>query len=133
MLPSPEAQAGVVPPYRARVLRVLVRPGERVTKGQALVEVVMPEVSAAAGAYAAASTRVNAYRRRKAQLDALKADGLVRLVDVLEAETKLAEALADQQSAAATLPRLPRSNLPRLPESCPAARRCPCAAQSAGP
>lgn len=103
VLPSPEAQAGVVPPYRARVLRVLVRPGERVTKGQALVEVVMPEVSAAAGAYAAASTRVDAYRRRKAQLDALKADGLVRLVDVLEAETKLAEALADQQSAAATL------------------------------
>lgn len=103
VLPSPEAQAGVVPPYRARVVKVLVRPGERVTKGQPLVEVVMPEVSAAAGAYAAASTRVDAYGRRKAQLDALKADGLVRLVDVLEAETKLAEARADQQSAAATL------------------------------
>jgi membrane fusion protein, heavy metal efflux system len=103
VLGSPEAQAGVVPPYRARVLRVLVRPGENVTKGQPLVEVVMPEVSAAAGAYAAASTRMDAYGRRKAQLEALKADGLVRLVDVLEAETKLAEALADQQSAAATL------------------------------
>lgn len=103
VLPSPEGQAGVVPPYRARVVRVLVRPGERVAKGQPLVEVVMPEVSTAAGAYAAASTRVDAYGRRKAQLDALKADGLVRLVDVLEAETKLAEARADQQSATATL------------------------------
>jgi len=103
VLPSPEAQAGVVPPYRARVQRVLVRPGERVTKGQPLIEVVMPEVSAAAGAYAAASTRVQAYGRRKAQLEALKADGLVRLVDVVESETKLAEARADQQSAAATL------------------------------
>ena len=103
VLPSPEGQAAVVPPYRARVLKVLVRPGQKVTKGQPLVEVVMPEVSTAAGAYAAATTRVDAYGRRKAQLDALKADGLVRLADVLEAETKLAEARADQQSAAAAL------------------------------
>ena len=103
VLPSPEGQAAVVPPYRARVLKVLVRPGERVKKGQPLVEVVMPEVSTAAGAYVAATTRVDAYGRRKAQLEALRADGLVRLADVLEAETKLAEAQADQQSAAAAL------------------------------
>jgi biotin carboxyl carrier protein len=103
VLPSPEGQAAVVPPYRARVLKVLVRPGQKVSRGQPLVEVVMPEVSTAAGAYAAATTRVDAYGRRKAQLDALKADGLVRLADVLEAETKLAEARADQQSAAAAL------------------------------
>jgi cobalt-zinc-cadmium efflux system membrane fusion protein len=103
VLPSPEGQAAVVPPYRARVLKVLVRPGQKVSRGQPLVEVVMPEVSTAAGAYAAATTRVDAYGRRKAQLDALKADGLVRLADVIEAETKLAEAQADQQSAAAAL------------------------------
>jgi biotin carboxyl carrier protein len=82
---------------------VLVRPGAKVTAGQPLVEVVMPEVSTAAGAYAAASTRVDAYGRRKAQLEELKKDGLVRLADVLEAETKYAEAKADQQSAAAML------------------------------
>ena len=103
VLGSPEGQASVVPPYRARVLKVLVRPGERVTKGQPLVEVVMQEVSTAAGAYAAASTRLDAYGRRLAQLEALKSEGLVRLADVLEAETKLAEAKADQQSAAAAL------------------------------
>ncbi len=103
VLPSPEGQAAVVPPYRARILRVLVRPGQKVSKGQPLVEVVMPEVSTAAGAYAAATTRVDAYGRRKTQLEALKKDGLVRLADVLEAETKLAEAHADQQSAAAAL------------------------------
>jgi cobalt-zinc-cadmium efflux system membrane fusion protein len=103
VLPSPEGQAAVVPPYRARVVKVLVRPGERVKKGQPLVEVVMPEVSTAAGSYASASTRVDAYGRRLAQLEALKADGLVRLADVLEAETKLAEARADQQSAEAAL------------------------------
>jgi biotin carboxyl carrier protein len=102
-LPSPEGQAGVVPPYRARVVKVLVSPGERVTKGQRLVEVVMPEISTAAGSYASASTRVDAYGRRLAQLEALKSEGLVRLADVLEAETKLAEARADQQSAEAAL------------------------------
>jgi hypothetical protein len=103
VLPSPEGSAGVVPPYRARVVRVLVRPGERVRKGQPLVEVVMPEVGAAAGAYAAATTRLEAYGKRKAQLEELKAEGLVRLADVLEADTKLAEARADQQAALATL------------------------------
>ncbi len=103
VLPSPEGQAGVVPPYRARIQKVLVRPGAKVAKGQPLVEVVMPEVSSAAGAYAAATTRVDAYGRRMAQLEALKKDGLVRLADVLEAETKFAEAKADQQSAAAML------------------------------
>jgi multidrug efflux pump subunit AcrA (membrane-fusion protein) len=103
VLPSPEGNAAVAPPYRARVLSVLVRPGEKVRKGQPLVEVVMPEVSAAAGQYAAASTRVEAQSRRKAQLDSLKQDGLVRLSDVIEADTKLAEARADQQTAAATL------------------------------
>ena len=131
VLPSPEGQAAVVPPYRARVLKVLVRPGQMVRKGQPLVEVVMPEVSTAAGAYAAASTRVDAYGRRKAQLEALKADGLVRLADVLEAETKLAEAKADQQSAAAASApadrRLARPRPPRTaggPET-PIAAWCP--------
>jgi len=103
VLPSPEGSAGVVPPYRARVVRVLVRPGERVQKGQTLVEVIMPEVGAAAGAYAAATTRLEAYGKRKAQLEALKVEGLVRLADVLEADTKLAEARADQQSALSIL------------------------------
>lgn len=40
VLPSPEGSAGVAPPFRARVVRVMVRPGERVTRGEALVEVV---------------------------------------------------------------------------------------------
>jgi membrane fusion protein, heavy metal efflux system len=103
VLPSPEGQAAVVPPYRARILKVLVRPGQKVAKGQPLVEVVMPEVSTAAGAYTAATTRVDACGRRRAQLETLKVEGLVRLADVIEAETKLAEAQADQQSAAAAL------------------------------
>lgn len=103
VLPSPEGSAGVVPPYRARVVRVLVRPGQQVVRGQALVEVIMPEVTTAAGAHAAATTRLEAYGRRRAQLETLRGEGLVRLADLLEAETRQAEARADQQAAAATL------------------------------
>lgn len=103
VLPSPEGSAGLVPPFRARVVRVLARPGQKVAAGDTLVRVVMPEVVQAAGAYGSASTRVEAYARRQAQLDGLKREGLVRLTDLLEAETKLAEARADQQTALATL------------------------------
>lgn len=103
VLPAPEGVAAVTPPFRARITRIAVRAGEKVARGQVIAEVVMPEVVQAAGAYAAASTRLEAYARRKDQLDALKKDGLVKLSDLLEAETKLAEARADQQSALATL------------------------------
>ncbi len=103
VLPSPEGQASVAPPFRARVARIDVRAGQRVRRGQTLAWVVMPEVVQAAGSYAAATTRLEAYSKRKAQLDALKNEGLVRLTDLLEAETRLAEARAEQQGALATL------------------------------
>lgn len=103
VLPSPEGQAAVAPPFRARVARIHVRVGQRVRRGQTLADVVMPEVVQAAGSYAAATTRLEAYAKRKSQLDALRGDGLVRLTDLLEAETRLAEARAEQQGSLATL------------------------------
>jgi biotin carboxyl carrier protein len=103
VLPAPEGVAAVTPPFRARITRIAVRAGEKVARGQVIAEVVMPEVVQAAGAYAAATTRLEAYQRRKDQLDGLKKEGLVKLSDLLESETKLAEARADQQSALATL------------------------------
>ncbi len=103
VLATPESNAGVSPPFRARVVRVLARPGERVKRGEPLAEVVMPEVVQAAGAYASAATRVEAYGRRKTQLDGLKKEGMVRLTDLLEVDTKLAEARADRTGALAML------------------------------
>ncbi|HET9598669.1 MAG TPA: efflux RND transporter periplasmic adaptor subunit [Anaeromyxobacteraceae bacterium] len=103
VLPTPESSAGVSPPFRARVVRVSVRPGDRVERGQPVAHVVMPEVVQAAGAHASAATRVEAYGRRKAQLDELKKEGMVRLTELLETETRLAEARADQQGALALL------------------------------
>jgi membrane fusion protein, heavy metal efflux system len=103
VLATPESNAGVSPPFRARIVRVHVRPGERVARGAPVADVVMPDVVQAAGAYASAATRVDAYGRRKAQLAELKKEGLVRLTEILDVETKLAEARADQQTALALL------------------------------
>ena len=103
VLATPESNAGVSPPFRARIVKVNVKPGARVRRGDPVAEVVMPEVVQAAGTYASAATRAAAYARRAAQLEALKKDGMVRLTEVLEVETRLAEARADQQGALAML------------------------------
>lgn len=103
VLPAPEAAAEVTVPFRARVGRIRVRAGDAVDRGEVLVEVVMPEAVQAAGAYVAAGVRVEAYRKRRAQLLALQPEGLVRISDLSEAEVALAEAEADRTTAAATL------------------------------
>lgn len=103
VLATPESNAGVSPPFRARIVRVHVRPGERIARGASVADVVMPDVVQAAGSYASAATRVDAYGRRKAQLAELKKEGLVRLTEILDVETKVAEARADQQTALALL------------------------------
>lgn len=103
VLLSPEATAEVVPPFRGRVTRIHVRPGQRVDRGAPIIDVVMPELLRAAGAYLAAGTRLAAYGKRRAQLQSLRGEGLVRLSDLAEVETQTAEAQADQQAALGTL------------------------------
>jgi multidrug efflux pump subunit AcrA (membrane-fusion protein) len=100
---APQSTGAVTPPYPARVARILTRPGEHVTRGAPIVEVVMPQLVTAAGAFGSARTRVDAYTKRRAQLEALRAEGLARVAEISEVETRLAEARADQQSALATL------------------------------
>lgn len=103
VLASPTAAAEVVPPFRARVLRIHVRAGQHVGVGVPIIDVIVPEVMRASSAYVAAGTRAAAYSKHKAQLDALRGEGLVRLADLADVETRLAEALADQQAALGTL------------------------------
>ncbi len=102
-LPSPQASGAVAPPFAARIVKVSTQPGEQVERGAPIVEVVMSQVVAAAGAWSGARARLEAYGRRKAQLETLKADGLARLAELAEVETKIAEAQADRQAALATL------------------------------
>jgi multidrug efflux pump subunit AcrA (membrane-fusion protein) len=87
----------------ARVVRVLVRAGQHVEKGAPIVQVIMPQLVTAAGAYVAAHTRLEAYQARRDQLAKLRAEGLAKAAEIAEVETRLAEAKADQQSALATL------------------------------
>jgi cobalt-zinc-cadmium efflux system membrane fusion protein len=95
---------GVVnPPYPGQILRVSVRAGERVKRGQAIAEIMMPTVVAAAGENSAARTRLDAYSGRMQQLRALKAEGLVRSVEIADTEMRLAEARADEERTAAIL------------------------------
>jgi multidrug efflux pump subunit AcrA (membrane-fusion protein) len=103
VLLSPEATAEVVPPFRGRITRIHVRPGQKVARGAPIIDVVMPELLRAAGAYLAAGTRLGAYGKRRAQLQSLRGEGLVRLSDLAEVETHIAEAQADQQAALGTL------------------------------
>lgn len=103
VLVSPDASAVVAPPLRARVVRVLVVPGQRVARGAPVAQVVMPELVSAAGAWLAAGERLQAWASRRAQLESVRAQGLVRLADVVEADVQLAEARAAQRLAQATL------------------------------
>ena len=103
VLATAGTQALVNPPYAGQVVRVHVRPGEQVKAGQVLVEIMMPTVVTAGGEQAAARTKIEAYQRRLAQLKALEAEGLVRSVDLAEADMRLAEARADAQRTSAIL------------------------------
>jgi membrane fusion protein, heavy metal efflux system len=95
---------GVVnPPYPGQIVKLNVRAGERVRRGQALAEIMMPTVVAAAGENSAARTRLDAYTARMQQLRTLKAEGLVRSVEIADAEMRLAEARADEERTGAIL------------------------------
>lgn len=103
VLAAPESAAAVSPPLRARVLKVRVQAGQSVARDEPLLDVMMPELVQAAGAFSAAMLKLEAYSKRKAQLDTLKADGLVRSIELAEVEATIATVRADAQSARATL------------------------------
>lgn len=103
VLSPPAARAAIATPFPARVATVRVRAGERVTKDQILMEVLMPDVVRAAGALQASYTRVQAYQKQVTQLSALAEQGMTRLSELGEAQTHLAEARAEVQSHSAVL------------------------------
>jgi cobalt-zinc-cadmium efflux system membrane fusion protein len=102
-LASPESSLAVSAPMSARVLRVHVRPGQRVKRGEPLIELLIPELIKAAGALSGANLRVRAYELRKARLTELVAQGLSRAGELNEVEVNLALAEAERAAARATL------------------------------
>ncbi|WP_426751909.1 efflux RND transporter periplasmic adaptor subunit [Myxococcus sp. Y35] len=103
VLSAPDTTAALTAPFRARVQQVRARPGQQVRQGEALVEVLMPEVVEAAGAASAASLRLEAYARQVERLEALHAQGLAKLPELADAQTQHAEARAALVAAHAVL------------------------------
>lgn len=103
VLAAPGTSASVSVPLSARVLRVRVRRGQRVEAGEALIDLVMPELMRAAGALSGASIRLEAYEKRRQSVAALLERGLARASELAELEVQIADARADRESARATL------------------------------
>ena len=103
VLAPPDAIGAVTAPFPGRVVKIHVRAGQTVAAGEPIAEIAMVELVRAAAAYSAAGTRLAAFRKRKAQLDQLRADGLARLADLADVEAQMASAQADQQAAMGTL------------------------------
>lgn len=103
LVPPSGARGAVMPPFSARITKVHVEHGASVEEGAAIATVVMPELARAAGAYVAAGTRLAAQGKRKAQLEALRKEGLTKLAEIAEVEGLVADAIAAQQIALSTL------------------------------
>jgi cobalt-zinc-cadmium efflux system membrane fusion protein len=98
-----DAYAEVASPVSARVTRVLVRPGDAVKAGQALVELSSPELVQARAELEAARSRLEIARKNAERKRALAADRLVPEREVIEAESALTEADAAHKVAASAL------------------------------
>lgn len=100
-----DAYAEVASPVSARVTRVLVRPGDAVNAGQALVELTSPELVQQRAELEAARSRLEIARKNAERKRALAADRLVPEREVIEAESALTEADAAYKVAASGLRR----------------------------
>lgn len=98
-----DAYAEVASPVSARVTRVLVRPGDAVKAGQALVELSSPELVQARAELEAARSRLEIARKNAERKRALAADRLVPEREVIEAEAALTEADAAYNVAGSAL------------------------------
>lgn len=100
---DPEASGQVSSTARARVEKVHVRVGSRVERGAPIVDVLAPEVLRAAATYAGSADRLAFHRERAAELEQLRAEGLVDKARVFEQRMIAAELEASQNEALATL------------------------------
>lgn len=103
VLVDPAARVSLTAPMPARVVRLHVREGEIVKEGQAVADLLMPELVRAAGEFLAADVRLNAAEARLSRLQSLRAENLVRATEIATAETEAAQARADRIEAEAVL------------------------------
>lgn len=90
-----DREAVLQPIFRAQIARFHVRPGDRVRAGQAIVDVIMPEVADAAAIYRGATRRRTVHGARRDKLVGLRSEGLVADGAIFEVASLTAE--SDQQ------------------------------------
>lgn len=87
----------------ARVSRVFVAPGDKVTAGQSLVELDSPEVGRARAALLTTRARLDLAQQTVERRRGLVADQIVPLRELQAAEAELAQAEAEHRAAQQTL------------------------------
>ena len=100
---APGSTAEVTVPVRGRLEEVLVRAGDHVDAGQALVRLRSPELVSAVVARKSAQKRIDAWEKHVRELANLRKDGLARTADVFAAEAQLADLQAERAQADAVL------------------------------
>lgn len=103
VISSPNDTAQVCAPLSARVVRVHVHPGQRVGSGQALVDVVMPELLRAASVLRAAALRVQSWEKRRQIIAPLVEKQLAQAAELSDIEANLASVRGELESARATV------------------------------
>ncbi len=100
---APGGVALLTTTVRGRIERVLVRPGDRVHEGDALVVLRAPELVSAVAARASAQKRISAYEKHVHELASLRKDGLLRTAELFQVEAQLADIQAEKSAADAIL------------------------------
>lgn len=96
------ARARIDVPYRATVVEVRVRVGDRVKVDDPMIEVAMPALLEAAAVLSGADEQIGTHRRRKDRLEDLQRQGLVGAADVFELDRQLGALSAERRLALAT-------------------------------
>lgn len=98
-----DAYAEIAAPVAARVTKVLAKPGDQVTAGQALVVLDSPELAQSRAEVDAARARLDVARKNAERKRQLVADRLAPERDKIEAEAALSEADAAYRVATSAL------------------------------
>lgn len=100
---DPRSRARLDVPYRASVVAVPARVGDRVQEGAPLAELSVPELLQAAAALRGISAQLEAYERRRERLSELRGRGLVQAGEVFEVESSVGRLSSEQALALSTL------------------------------
>lgn len=98
-----DAYTEVASPVTARVVKILVKPGDTVTVGQVLAQLSSPELSESRAGIEAARARLDVAKANAERKRQLAADRLIPEREKIEAESTLVEAQAAYNVAASGL------------------------------